>query len=90
MYVFVRALVRNLFCSGAELCFLCFIAEMCNRVLYEARKSGGETLKMLQNVYGSRSTTKLQCFNGGSILKTETKGLLMTLEVRDEALLLQI
>jgi hypothetical protein len=63
---------------------------MCNRILYKAWRSSEETLELLQNVYGNRSTAKLQCVNDGSILKTETKGLLMTLEVGDEALLSQV
>jgi hypothetical protein len=60
---------------------------MCNRSLCEACKSSEETLEMLQNVCGNRDTAKLQCFNDGSILKTQTKGLLMRLKVEAQALL---
>jgi hypothetical protein len=53
-------------------------------------KCGQETLQMLENACVTEAIIDLQCFNGGGILKTETKGWLMTLEMGDQALLSEI
>jgi hypothetical protein len=53
-------------------------------------KMGEKLLDMLQSMYGTEAKVELQCFIGETVLKTEIKGWLTTLEVGDQAMLLQM
>lgn len=44
---------------------------------------GEKMLDMLQSMYGTEAKAELQCFICGTLLKTEIKGWLTTLEVGD-------
>jgi hypothetical protein len=46
-------------------------------------KMGEKMLDMLQSMYGTEAKAELQCFICGTLLKTEIKGWLTTLEVGD-------
>jgi hypothetical protein len=88
MYMFVWALIRNLFCSGGgEQYLISFKAEMCNRIVCDSQK---RWWRDITECVGTESMSQAQCFDSESILKMEKKGWLTMLEMRDQALLSQM
>jgi hypothetical protein len=73
-HVFVQAVVWNLFCNGgAERYFICFKAELCDRILWEAQKKQWRALEMLQNVYGTEAMSRATVFRWWKHFKDRNK-----------------